>query len=125
MNVVVRKALYQCVRVLSKSVGLYPFPRSYGMHLLDTLGKLRIDCILDVGAHYGEWALFVRDIGFKGTIFSFEPVSASFRKLEERAAKDVLWHAFPYALGAEDTRASIHLFGGSYMNSLFGAQCKC
>ena len=40
------------------------------------LQKFKVKNILDVGANNGQWALRVRDGGFKENITSFEPTSA-------------------------------------------------
>ncbi len=66
--------------------------------VLDTYG---INCVLDVGAHRGEFGLRLRDAGYRGHIVSFEPVPEAFSHLERTAAGDPAWTAHPYALGRE------------------------
>lgn len=57
-----------------------------------------IDVILDVGANIGDYAKDMRNIGFKGEIFSFEPVKEVFDILLRDASKDKLWKVFNYAI---------------------------
>lgn len=79
------------------------------MHLDRLFSTLRVSCVLDVGARVGEYALWLRNNGYRGNIISFEPVAANFRELEKAAARDSNWHCFNYALGADDSVSPINV----------------
>jgi FkbM family methyltransferase len=89
-------------------------------HLAWVLERLRIDCVLDVGANQGQFAHRLRDLGYAGRIVSFEPVSLLLADLQRAAAKDPEWLALPYALGDEDGTAEINVVPGK-MSSLLAA----
>lgn len=74
--------------------------------LLDLYG---INCVLDVGAHRGEYALHLRDAGYRGHIASFEPVPDAFANLERAATRDPAWTAYPWALGREEGRMPMNV----------------
>ena len=46
------------------------------------LDEFQISDIIDVGANFGQYGKELRDIGFKGNIYSFEPLSHAFEKLK-------------------------------------------
>ena len=52
-----------------------PHPYTLEHHLQRLIRSLRIDCLLDVGAERGNYAAKLREFGYQGQIFSFEPVS--------------------------------------------------
>ena len=56
----------------------YPSVESLDDHLATLLRRLRIECVVDVGAHHGEFGLSLRRQGYSGRIVSFEPASESF-----------------------------------------------
>jgi FkbM family methyltransferase len=70
-------------------------------HLRELLARLEIDTVLDVGAHYGEYASRLRGIGYEGRIVSFEPVQQNYQVLERAAASDPEWSVKRVALGAK------------------------
>ncbi|MET0325231.1 MAG: FkbM family methyltransferase [Ilumatobacteraceae bacterium] len=76
-----------------------------------------VNCVLDVGAHRGEFAQTLRDVGYDGAIASFEPVPVSYQALEERAARDDQWRTFAYALGATDDTGRINVMEGTTYSS--------
>ena len=80
-------------------------------HLTWMLEKLRIDCVLDVGANRGQFARRLRELGFAGRIASFEPVPHLLADLRLAAADDPAWFVHPYALGDEDGTADINVAG--------------
>lgn len=82
------------------------------------LARLRIDTVLDVGAHEGEWATSLRRLGYTGRIISYEPASFVYRKLAARAANDSAWETINAAAGRENTMASLVVRHNTMMSSL-------
>jgi FkbM family methyltransferase len=93
---------------------------SLGRHLARELfPALSINCVLDVGAHRGEYGRFLREIGYSGEIVSFEPTPASFDLLRRVAEGDQRWQVCPWALGNKTESREFHVFGElSKFNSL-------
>jgi FkbM family methyltransferase len=87
-------------------------------HVAELLRLYRVNCVLDVGANRGQYGRRLRRIGFEGHIVSFEPVAATFAELEQAAAADPRWTAYPYALGREDARASMNVVPGTLSSLL-------
>ncbi len=78
-----------------------------------------IDTILDVGANTGQYAVELRnDLGYKQKIFSFEPLSSAFGKLQQNAAGDLNWQVYNYALGDQEEARDINVAGNSESSSL-------
>jgi FkbM family methyltransferase len=73
------------------------------------LHKLGINCVIDVGAHIGEFGRLLRESGYRGHIVSLEPAAASFPALAHRAEADPRWHAHQFALGAQPGRGRLHI----------------
>jgi FkbM family methyltransferase len=90
-------------------------------HLRQALCSYRIDCVLDVGANEGQFALELREFGYRGAIFSFEPVKASFEKLQEAARGDLKWNIFNVALGESVGNALIKVYAQPVFSSLLSA----
>ena len=75
----------------------YHWPeRAYAQRLLEILD---IDCVFDVGANRGQYAKWLRNLGFRGLIVSFEPNPTAFAELQRQAGSN--WICLPYALGGE------------------------
>jgi FkbM family methyltransferase len=80
--------------------------------------KLDIDCILDVGAHVGEYADFLRKgVGYNGLIISFEPVEGSIDLLRGKSKDDPRWEVYGFALGAEDAEKPINVMHATALSS--------
>jgi FkbM family methyltransferase len=77
-----------------------------------------IDCVLDVGAHQGEYGRLLRACGYDGHIVSFEPVSANARTLLEHARLDSQWSVMNLALGDTDDEVPIYVTRRSDLASL-------
>jgi FkbM family methyltransferase len=103
------------VRLPARAVGAF-FEHSSLKDIIDELG---INCVIDVGANRGQFATSLRRIGFRGTIFSFEPVKKDFDVLAARFAGDRNWRGFQIALGATAGTAYINAIPSlSVMSSL-------
>jgi len=93
------------------------FNEGLGEHLLRLFGLLEINCVLDVGANGGQYGAFLRDIGYTGSIVSFEPVSSDYELLAGRAAKDTHWYTHQLALADEEGTLKINVTSDSLFNS--------
>ncbi|MBN8730688.1 MAG: FkbM family methyltransferase [Acidobacteria bacterium] len=84
----------------------------------ELFAELQINCVLDVGAHHGEYASFLREIGYTKTILSFEPTPDSLSILRARAQSEPNWKVLPYALSDNSGQREFHIFQHSKFNSL-------
>jgi FkbM family methyltransferase len=112
-----KRVIQKAVRAVGLHVGRYPPVDSLAYHIKTLLRELAIDCVLDVGAHEGEFAGFLRDLGYAGEIVSFEPVRASFETLSKARAQDKHWRGQNVALGAEEGELEMNIYAGSVFNS--------
>ncbi|MGC4016764.1 MAG: FkbM family methyltransferase [Luteolibacter sp.] len=80
----------------------------------------QIDLVLDVGANEGQYAMELREAGFRGRIVSFEPLSSAYAVLEKNAAGDPEWKVMNCALGEESGVSKINVAGNSTSSSLLG-----
>jgi FkbM family methyltransferase len=88
-------------------------------HLSRVFAAYDIDCVLDVGANTGQFRDLLRnEVGYRGPIQSFEPVSAHVSTLRARAASDPSWRIWPWALGRESQKKSINLYSSPGLSSL-------
>lgn len=81
----------------------------------DVLKRLRIDCVLDVGANQGQFGRNLRAIGYEGWIVSFEPSPTDLEILRRHA--DPKWLSYQLALAHEDGERTFNLTGHSVFNS--------
>jgi FkbM family methyltransferase len=78
-----------------------------------------IDLVLDVGANVGNYARYLRAIGYKGTIVCFEPLSDAYSRLQILASRDTLLELAPrMALGDKDGDVLINIAGNSESSSI-------
>lgn len=103
----------------SKIISNWRLPRyALECQLRELFDFLQIDCVLDVGANKGQFALFLRhQLGFKGTILSFEPDQETYNILEKLSENDPLWHCSKFALGSEEKKAKFNIMAASEFSS--------
>lgn len=80
-------------------------PLSIDWQLKQLFAEQRVETLIDVGANRGQFGLSMREIGFRGTIHSFEPIPEVREKLDRVAARDGNWHVHGIALAAHAGRA--------------------
>lgn len=79
-----------------------------------------MDCVLDVGANSGQYALMLREYsGYQGRIISFEPVPGVVAALRKNSDRDPLWHVQPVALGNTSGRATFRTMPSATEGSSF------
>lgn len=83
------------------------------------LSAFAVDCLFDVGANRGQYAMMLRkDAGYRGLILSFEPNPDVFAQLQKAAASDRDWHVFNMALSDFDGTASFNIMAADQFSSL-------
>jgi FkbM family methyltransferase len=101
-----------------KKTWLRWFPPFHERNIAYLIDKHRIDFVLDVGAHVGEFGQQLRRCGYRGRILSFEPISELHAKLALAASGDRDWTvASPLALGATAGLAPINVHNDSSISS--------
>ncbi|MES2904385.1 MAG: FkbM family methyltransferase [Pseudomonadota bacterium] len=117
------KLIGNLVRSIARSLGFVIFRASSRLtwpeedFRAQLFAKLKPDCVFDVGANSGQYALRLRESGFTGTILSFEPNPRAFAALQEAAADDPQWHCYPIALGAEKARLNFNVMAHDVLSS--------
>ncbi len=89
--------------------------------------QFAIDGVADVGANTGQFGDRLRGLGYRGAIYSFEPVSVAFKALHIRSQGDEKWQVFNVALGAKPGTAQINVAPDTVFSSFlplseFGAK---
>jgi FkbM family methyltransferase len=114
-----KRIIRKTLRKLGYEVVSFPLPEGIplGGHLLRVFKQLGITCVIDVGAHHGEYGCLLREMGYEGWIISFEPVSANFKVLKERSAADKRWAIYDFALGDHNGTAPINVTANSVFSS--------
>lgn len=79
----------------------------------------KVDLVLDIGANIGQYATFIRGLGYSGKIVSFEPLSTAYSQLQVTSSKDPLWKIAPRAaIGDEETNITINIAANSQSSSV-------
>lgn len=93
-------------------VDLAPFP------LKEYLRRYSVDLVIDVGANAGQYARFLRKLGYRGRILSFEPCRQPFGQLQVHSVGDPLWDCRQLGFGDLDGRHNIRVASDSVFNTL-------
>src|SRR4051812_18806557 len=87
--------------------------------LMASLARWHVNLVIDVGANVGQYGLRLRELGYRGRIVSFEPLSQAHEQLKRAARGDERWIiADRMAIGAENAETEIHVSGNSVSSSV-------
>jgi FkbM family methyltransferase len=87
-------------------------------NILTFLEVHNVDLVLDVGANVGQYGRGIRERGYKGRIWSFEPVMSAFDELQAYTRRDAHWDVTRSAIGAASSEATINVSELSVFSSL-------
>jgi FkbM family methyltransferase len=87
-------------------------------HLIKVINEYEVDSIIDVGANEGQFGLHMRSLGFRGKIYSFEPVNTAYKKLVRTSISDKNWQTFNFALGSKSGETLINVSSSSDFSSI-------
>jgi FkbM family methyltransferase len=89
------------------------------IQLTKLLAYLDVDCVFDIGASQGEYAMMLRKkAGYKGYIFSFEPNPHDGDIARQRAEGDDKWIVTEQAISEADGEAQFNVMRASQFSSL-------
>lgn len=110
-----RPRSYQIVRRNQRSIERLAFAE----HVRRQFDRLKIGCVLDVGANRGQYHDFLRDrVGYTGRIVSFEPIVDLAAALCLRAAVEApKWEIRACGLGAAEEQRDLHVMRGTSYSS--------
>ena len=113
----IKKKIEKIIKRAFKSFGLrirhYKEP-SY----IKIIKKLGTTIVFDIGANEGEFALSLREHGYKGKIVCFEPVKAAHERLFINSSLDSSWKVHSrVALGSEIGTTTINVAGNNAVSS--------
>ena len=87
-------------------------------HLQRFLTDFQVDCVFDVGANEGQYAGKLRELGFRGSIISFEPIPTLANVLRRKAKCDPYWFVEELALDEEVRDTAFNIMIDSLFSSL-------
>jgi FkbM family methyltransferase len=106
------------IRSLGYDLKRYQPASSDSAQLKAMLSAHGINLVLDVGANVGQFGTMLRELGYRGRIVSFEPLSAERGQLLKAVEGDPLWEVAPQAaIGDEDGEIDIHVAANSQSSS--------
>jgi FkbM family methyltransferase len=80
---------------------------------------LNLKTIIDVGANEGQYAMSLLSQGYKGQIYSFEPLTTAHQKLMDNSKFYKNWFVHePVACGAQKSMGVINIAGNSASSSI-------
>lgn len=88
------------------------------------LHNYQIDVVLDVGANTGQYAKQIRDLGYKGQIVSFEPLSSALAELREAAQQDNNWLVRGHACGIIDGERPLNVAANRQSSSFLPMRAR-
>ena len=84
--------------------------------LLRVILKNNITNVFDVGANVGQFIQKIRNIGFNGKIYAFEPISINFEKLKN--LKDKNLECYKNGFGTKNENIEINITSGTDLSSI-------
>ena len=116
---VIKKTIKKLFRKLGFDLIRYNPASSQNARILEFFSIYKIDTVLDIGANIGQFAMGLRESGYKGRIISFEPLSEAYSHLLINNKKDPNWIIAPrMAIGNEEGKKTINISGNSYSSSI-------
>jgi len=96
----------------------YNLNESFEYRLNYFLEKRKIDCVFDIGANIGQYSKFLRRIGYKKKIISFEPLHNEFNQLKKNSIPDTNWQIYNFGIGDKNEDVDINISENSQSSSI-------
>lgn len=107
------------IRSMGFDVRRHVISSSQACRLAHIIKSHKIDLVFDIGANTGQFAMSLREIGYRGRIVSFEPLPIAHQSLSNIARRDVNWLVHDRcALGDSNGTTLINVAGNSASSSI-------
>jgi FkbM family methyltransferase len=121
----IKKRVKSVLRRAGFEISRYTIENSRVLRAGARLKVANVDLVLDVGANIGQFALELREAGYKKRIISFEPLHAAYLNLLKNSNKDPMWDIAPRCgLGSRSCMATINVSGNSWSSSFLPITSK-
>ena len=111
------------IKKLLRTVGVdlvrYNLHHSDDVLLNTIIRNFNIQTILDVGANEGQYASQIFGSGYKGKIYSFEPISEVYKTLKKTAGDSQKWLTFNQGIGSREEEVMINVSANFVSSSIF------
>ena len=89
------------------------------LHLKPLFRTFNIDCVFDIGANMGQYALMLRKmVDYHGPIISFEPIPQAAAALRELPLTDDNWFIEECAISTFNGKQDFNIMSGTQFSSL-------
>ena len=99
-------------------ISAYTIYKSDDLLIKKILDEFKIKTIIDVGANNGGYAGMMWRIGFRGEIYSFEPISEPYTALTRNAQGNSSWHTYHLGMGSQQAETEINVSENIFSSSL-------
>jgi len=114
-----KKIIKQFLHAFGFDIIRYNAARSNAAQLNRIMSEHHINLVLDIGANTGQFACYLRDMGYRGQIVSFEPLTSARDNLILNSKRDPLWDIAPQAaIGSTNGETTIYISGNSVSSSI-------
>jgi len=97
---------------------------SQDIQLQTLLRTYNINTVLDVGANEGQYAKHLIELGYKGSIYSFEPMAAVYARLRANAEGCAQWRTINAGIGKEEGELMLNVSENLASSSLLKVEMK-
>jgi len=92
----------------------------FAILLVNFINYHKINYVLDIGANIGQFAISIRNAGYKKNILSFEPINQVYKKLIINSSKDELWKVYNRCcVGEKNKKVSLNISKNLVSSSIF------
>jgi FkbM family methyltransferase len=88
-------------------------------HVLNILLRSnKTTVVIDIGGSYGQYGKLIRRGGYRGLIYSFEPLVEDFKILQDVAKSDGMWSTHNFAIGESISSTKLYVAGNNVSSSI-------
>lgn len=107
--------LNSVLRLVHAQLIRYPLHANRRRQLL--IRRFNISTIIDIGANKGQFGVMLRQHGYQGRLWSFEPLPTAYASLKKKALEDTHWLATNCAVSDQEGSIEFHVAKNSESSS--------